>query len=423
MNRLGPLTPKAAAIVVIALVLFGGSALALLRNGENTSVSAGGVAQASPVTNNFGGVGGSTYATPAIGFSEVTMSTSSMVSSATSTNQPSTLVINSGPSDTQSGTTTPSQGDLNGSSSSGGRSIEFFSNITMTSKNPAVSLASISTLAYSDGGYVAYSSSTNGSAYVVIRVPADKYPGALNQVESLGTVTSATSNSNDVTVQYTDLNATLESLRTEEYSLLRLLNSTSSVNSTLAIENQLQQIDSQIDYTESQILETATLITYSTISASITLTAQPIKPEPLALKLTVTPKSGVSPLSVTFDAVVTGGTGSYFVNYNFGDGTSSQGQVLVHQFVGEGTYNVTVTATDSNGTVASSSAVVQVTSSPATYGQSGYLGSLLGIFVGEVEDIVEVAVVAVPLLLVAVAVLVPLQKRSRVKKDAAVKQS
>lgn len=67
--------------------------------------------------------------------------------------------------------------------------VEFFSNVTLQVSSPKSALDQASTLAYSYGGYVAYSSLNNYSATAVLRVPASNYAIALTQLESIGNLT------------------------------------------------------------------------------------------------------------------------------------------------------------------------------------------------------------------------------------------
>jgi hypothetical protein len=236
----------------------------------------------------------------------------------------------------------------------------------------------------------------------------------------LATVIAVTSNSNDVTVQYADLNATLQSLLTEEASLLKLLNQSGSVNATLDIESVLQRTDAQINSVESSILQTGQLIEYATISLVI-IQAQAAY-TPMSVKLSATPLSGMSPLSVTFNAAIKGGEPSYFVNYNFGDGTSAQGTQLIHQFTQPGKYNVTVSATDQSGNVSLAWILVNVTSPPVASGISAFGGAVLGLFTRVVAAIIEVAVVVIPVGLVTYLAAAPLYRkysRSTGKRDEA----
>ncbi len=203
--------------------------------------------------------------------------------------------------------------------------IEFFSNVTLQVTSTQSALSKATAVAYTYGGYLAFSSYSNTNSIAVLRIPASNYASALSQIEGLGNLTGLSSSSNDVSIQYTDLNATLQSLLTEEASLLKLENESNSLNSTLLLEGQIQNVDTQINEIQSQILQTRVLIEYSTITATFNVEI-PIPPPPpivlLKMKLTATPTSGLSPLSVTFNAVVTGGDQPYIINYNFGDGST-----------------------------------------------------------------------------------------------------
>lgn len=341
----------------------------------------------------------------------------SLFGSGSSEQSDNTDIVNMGTTVTEATTTTttgsvpygPNSNVTQGSPSGSGGEIEFSSQVQLQSVSPQQAASRVVALAYSVGGYVAYQATYNTSADVVIRVPAAQYQQALAGVEGFGTVVGLTSNSNDVSVQYTDLNATLVSLQTEQGALLRLLNESTSINSTLAIESQLQGVNQQINEVESQILQTRTLIDYSTIDVSVSESPSETS---LSLALTVTPKAGVAPLSVTFNAVVRGGVQPYVVNYNFGDTTASEGQIVIHTYNQPGTYNVTVTATDQNGTAVQQSVLVRVTPAPGFSGFQGFISTVSGLFVSVVEGIAEVAVVVLPIAAVGAAIVIPFQKRA-----------
>jgi hypothetical protein len=419
VNRLGGITGKRVAIGLAAFIIVGGFVLALLSNTYGLYGSLG-TATPNPAqyyNGTFGAIGvngvqgglsslGSGVApgyTQIIG--QVTTSTSTEIATTTTSYPMGGLVPQVGKNVTQG---SPANGGL----------IEFSSDVTIRSTSPQQAASGVVALAYSVGGYVAYQSTYSSSAYVVIRVPAADYQQVLSKVEALGTVISLTSNSNDVSVQYTDLNATLSSLQTEQGALLKLLNQSSTINSTLAIETQLQQVNTQINEVESQILQTRTLIQYSTIDVTVSETAQSA---PLSMTLSATPTNGTSPLSVTFNAVVKGGAQPYVVNYNFGDGYASQGQVIIHTYFQSGTYKVLATATDQNGTVVSSTSTIKVVAAPAQSGVQTFFGSVANLFTNVVEGIVEVAVVVLPLAAVGAAIIIPIQRHGRNQK--VIKQS
>jgi PKD repeat protein len=291
-----------------------------------------------------------------------------------------------------------------------GRDIEFFSNLTLNVSSPSASLQKAGVIASAVGGYVASSTYTESFATVTVRVPAQNYETALSQLEALGSVVSASSSSNDVTVQYTDLNATLQSLLTEQTSLIKLLSQANSVNATLDIESVLQKTDTQINSVESSILDTAQLIDYATIGI-VFQTPVPVTSVPLVVKLSATPLRGMSPLSVTFNALVSGGVQPYIVNFNFGDGTSAEGQQLIHQFTQAGSYNVTVSATDQSGNVSLAWIMVHVTSPPVSSGLAAFGGYVWTLFAGVVEGIIEVAAIVLPIFAVLYVGVLPAYRR------------
>ena len=427
MNRLGGITKRRVIYGLIALIVIGGFGLALLSNlgVYGTFSSANANLQNLASQNAANALGGATYAAAGVqgnnyGEQGTSQVLGILASTTTSTYTMSTTSMATTTSLTPSGA--PAQGQYSnvtqGSPGSNGGMIEFSTDLAITAPEPNRTASAVSALAYSVGGYVAYQSTYSTSAYVVIRVPASDYQNILNQVMKLGAFVSETSNSNDVSVQYTDMNATLASLRTEQTALLKLLNQTASINSTLAVESQLQQVDSQINSVESELLQTKTLVDYSTIDVTITQTAQKI---PLAMTLSAIPANGTAPFSVTFNAIVKGGAQPYVVNYNFGDGTATQGQIVIHTYYQAGDYKVVVSATDQNGTVVQQTTTVNVVAAPAPSGISGFFGYVSGLFLNVIEGIVEVAVVVLPLAAVGLAIVIPIQKRERSQKN--IKQS
>ncbi len=395
-----------------AVIVAGGFGLALLSNSGGFAPNAAGTSYtanpdyAREAVNGGSYVFGSTGGFPYAGndLTQVVGGQTTMTMTASSASTYST-----GP-----GYNNVTQGSPGGS----GGLIEFSTQLSIQSATPVQTASSVAALAYSAGGYVAYQSTYTTSAYVVIRVPAAQYQQVLGQVMQMGTFLGETSNSNDVSVQYTDLNATLQSLRGEQIQLLKILNQTTSVNDTLAVESELQQVNQQINEVESQILQTNTLVDYATINVTISETPQQT---PLSMTLSATPTNGSSPLSVTFNAIVKGGAQPYVLNYNFGDGTATQGQIVIHTYYQPGDYKVLVSATDQNGTVVTRTTTVEVSALPATSGVQGFLGYVGNLFLSVIEGIIEVAVVVLPLAAVGAAIVLPLQRRGKAPKS--IKQS
>jgi hypothetical protein len=419
LNKFGNMTAKRAFILLGAFVVVAGFAVGLasgLPSGISGTFGAAPLQQsygngfvASSVSSSTGNAanGGSDYVIVPTGRSGYAVSTSTtMVTTSVSTYIGTTTQGNSGSN--YNANTTGGSGSL----------LEFSSDLSIESPNPQSTAGQVVSMAYGAGGYVAYQSTSQNSAYVVIRVPAAQYNTVLGKIEALGTFVSLNSNSNDVSVQYTDLNATLASLRTEENALLRLLNQSANINTTLNIETQLQGVDAQINSMESQILQTKTLVSYSTISVAVSQTVKSTPPAPLTIVLKAAPENGTAPFSVTFDAIVKGGAQPYIIIVNYGDGSSDQGQVLIHTYYQAGDYKVTATATDQNGTAVIATPVkIHVDPAPGQGGIGGFLGNVSNLFVSVVEGIVEVAVVVLPLAAVGAVVVLPLRRRTRAQKE------
>jgi PKD repeat protein len=381
-----------------------GPGLASLGSTVGSFGAANGIGSADSNSNLPVFAGGTT--TTVTGAATVTMTLSTSTVAAPASGSTSVVRPNSQQPESSQGPSAPFSPAS--TSTNGSRDIEFFTNVTLQAASALAAFTRASAIAYSVGGYVSDSTESNTTALVVIRVPAANYEGALTQVEGLGTLVTLSSSSNDVTVQYTDLNATLTSLQAEQASLLAILSQSTNINSTLSVESRVQGVDQQINSVQSEILQTKTLVSYATISALIEERAPS---QPLALKLTATPRTGNSPLSVTFNAVVKGGEQPYIVNYNFGDGSSYEGQALIHTFGQPGRYNVTVTATDASANVTQAWTVVNVSPAPAGSALGSFPNFVGGLFLQVVEGIIEVAVVVVPVATALLVVLFPLRHR------------
>jgi hypothetical protein len=84
-------------------------------------------------------------------------------------------------------------------------------------------------------------------------------------------------------------------------------------------------------------------------------------PPPLAVGIVSNGTEGEAPATFKFEANITGGTEPYTINWNFEDGSEQRNdETVVHTFGEADTYNVTLTATDSDDQTASDSAEIEV---------------------------------------------------------------
>lgn len=88
--------------------------------------------------------------------------------------------------------------------------------------------------------------------------------------------------------------------------------------------------------------------------------------------ISATPLAGTAPLTVQFQALPSGGTGTYtsFL-WQFGDGDNGSGADLAYTFVRPGDFNVSLNVTDSAGTSARAYAVIHVAAGPGAAPRAG----------------------------------------------------
>ncbi|HYK92614.1 MAG TPA: PKD domain-containing protein [Thermoplasmata archaeon] len=138
------------------------------------------------------------------------------------------------------------------------------------------------------------------------------------------------------------------------------------------------------NYTVSvQVTDTVTLGT-ATATHSLLIYALP------TVSITAAPGPNGS-LSFTFGTVTTGGSGPAKITWSFGDGSTTQGSRVTHDYAGPGTYIVNATATDPTGRAVST----QITLTASGSSNSGGAG---GTFLGVGASSLGVLLIAVGVL-------------------------
>ena len=106
----------------------------------------------------------------------------------------------------------------------------------------------------------------NRWADYTIRVPAAKFEDFLHQTEGLGNVTSVSRYAENVTSQYTDYEARLSSLRTQEERLLAMLEKSEDVESLIALEQRLADVRYELESIERNLRNLDLQVSYSTVN-------------------------------------------------------------------------------------------------------------------------------------------------------------
>ena len=156
--------------------------------------------------------------------------------------------------------------------------------------------ASISDSVTTSGGYIEQSnlsgnsiSGGSGSRYASItaRVPSDHLDTFITQVEQQGNVINRFENTQDVTLQYSDIESRKKSLTIEQDRLWALLEKADTLESVIALEERLSEIRYQLESFESQLRTFDNQVDYSTVSISISEVAvfTPTSPDSISTRI------------------------------------------------------------------------------------------------------------------------------------------
>ena len=108
---------------------------------------------------------------------------------------------------------------------------------------------------------------TQGKRYAsyTLRIPADGLEAFKQELQEKGTITRQSERVEDVTLNYVDVESHITALKTEQDSLLKMLEQADTIETILAIQNQLTQVRYQLENYESQKRTYDNDIHYSTV--------------------------------------------------------------------------------------------------------------------------------------------------------------
>ena len=136
-----------------------------------------------------------------------------------------------------------------------------------------VAFSAVEEMAKAYGGYVVsgytYNDDYNQQGYISIRVDAELVDAAVEALKTLGTVEDSNFTTNDITMEYYDLQSRLTQYRAQEARLLELYDQAENIEDLLAIETELVRIQSEIDSLEGTIRYYDQLTTLSLIEVSL----------------------------------------------------------------------------------------------------------------------------------------------------------
>lgn len=107
------------------------------------------------------------------------------------------------------------------------------------------------------------------NAYIVARIPADKLNSFVNTVSDNSNIISKNESVNDVTLEYTDVEAHRNSLRVEQERLDELLGEADSIETIVALESRLTEVRYELESYESRLRNIDNRVDYSTVYLSV----------------------------------------------------------------------------------------------------------------------------------------------------------
>ncbi len=145
-------------------------------------------------------------------------------------------------------------------------------------------ITQLGAIAVSDGGFVANSQTQSGAAAasgsVTLQVPVGSFAGVVRRAEALGRVSDLSTKATDVTGQYVDLQSRITALQASRQQYLTILAKATTVGDVLAVQEQIDSTQSQIEQLQGQLQLLASQTSYSTVTVTVGESAPP-PPSPL----------------------------------------------------------------------------------------------------------------------------------------------
>ncbi len=106
-------------------------------------------------------------------------------------------------------------------------------------------------------------------ANMTVRIPVNQIDSFVETVEKNGNVTNKSESTQDVTLQYSDLESRKKSLEIEQEKLWEFLEKAESIDTVITLQQRLSEIRYQLESMESQLKLYDNQVDYSTVSLNI----------------------------------------------------------------------------------------------------------------------------------------------------------
>ncbi len=220
-------------------------------------------------------------------------------------------------------------------------------NLQIVVKDVAGTIDNIAKFATDFGGFVVASQKwkdgERNMGTISIRILAENYDKAITSIRALAmTVMNETSNSQDVTQEYVDLDSRVKTLEATETQLLKIMETATKTEDVLSIQRELTSVRGQIEQAQGRML-------YLQRTSSTSLLTIQLNEAVLDLKFSADKIMVNTGDDVHFTSDVSGGFTPYNYLWDFGDGKTSVEKSPAHGYADSGNYSVTLKVTDDRG--------------------------------------------------------------------------
>jgi hypothetical protein len=114
-----------------------------------------------------------------------------------------------------------------------------------------------------------YDSNSNRNANMDVKVPADKLEKFIEELSLIGTITSRSVSSEDITDSYIDVESRIKALETEEKTLLGILEKAEKLADVIDLQERLSQVRADLEAMKSKKQSYDGMVAYSGVSLDI----------------------------------------------------------------------------------------------------------------------------------------------------------
>lgn len=151
------------------------------------------------------------------------------------------------------------------------RKLVYTGNVTVQVSDLDQTEKSVRDWAAKYGGYVASSSFSDRNYYTMVKIPSQNFQFAMDEVSSFGSVKNRSISTEDVTEQYFDVSTRLETRKILRDRLQKYLSDAKDMKDLLAVESELNNVQSDVEVMEGQFRRLSDRIDYATVHLTAVL--------------------------------------------------------------------------------------------------------------------------------------------------------